>query len=127
MLDETLSPYVDPSLICLLAFLCDWLLGRTMGNFLPLAAPTDGMVTLIRWFERKLNRPTRPRSTVFSRGIIIVFLTLSTSVMLAIGLQDFLRSLSVGWGIEVMIMDEVEGITGVVDVTYHAAGTNPFY
>ena len=30
-------------------------------------------------------------------------------------------------GIEVMIMDEVEGITGVVDVTDHAAGTNPFY
>ena len=30
-------------------------------------------------------------------------------------------------GIEVMIMDEVAGITGVVDVTDHAAGTNPFY
>ena len=30
-------------------------------------------------------------------------------------------------GIEVMIMDEVEGITGVVDITDHAAGTNPFY
>jgi Fe/S biogenesis protein NfuA len=30
-------------------------------------------------------------------------------------------------GIEVMITDEVEGITGVVDVTDHAAGTNPFY
>ena len=30
-------------------------------------------------------------------------------------------------GIEVMIMDEVEGITGVVDITDQAAGTNPFY
>lgn len=30
-------------------------------------------------------------------------------------------------GIEVMIMDEVDGITGVVDITDHAAGTNPFY
>ena len=30
-------------------------------------------------------------------------------------------------GIEVMIMDEVEGVTGVVDITDHAAGTNPFY
>ena len=30
-------------------------------------------------------------------------------------------------GIEVMIMDEVEGIVGVVDITDHAAGTNPFY
>ena len=30
-------------------------------------------------------------------------------------------------GSEVMIMDEVEGITGVVDITDHAAGTNPFY
>ena len=30
-------------------------------------------------------------------------------------------------GIEVMIMDEVEGITGVVDITDLAAGTNPFY
>ena len=30
-------------------------------------------------------------------------------------------------GIEVMIIDEVPGITGVVDVTDHAAGTNPFY
>ena len=30
-------------------------------------------------------------------------------------------------GIEVMIMDEVEGITGVVDITDHAAGTDPFY
>ena len=30
-------------------------------------------------------------------------------------------------GIEVMIMDEVEGITGVVDITDDAAGTNPFY
>ena len=30
-------------------------------------------------------------------------------------------------GTKVMIMDEVEGITGVVAVTDHAAGTNPFY
>ncbi|MCH2636799.1 MAG: iron-sulfur cluster assembly accessory protein [Candidatus Thalassarchaeum sp.] len=30
-------------------------------------------------------------------------------------------------GIVVMLMDEVEGITGVVDITDHAAGTNPFY
>lgn len=30
-------------------------------------------------------------------------------------------------GIEVMITDAVPEVTGVVDVTDHAAGTNPFY
>jgi Fe/S biogenesis protein NfuA len=30
-------------------------------------------------------------------------------------------------GVEVMIIDNVPGITGVVDTTDHAAGTNPFY
>ena len=30
-------------------------------------------------------------------------------------------------GVEVMITEGVPGVSGVVDVTDHAAGTNPFY
>jgi Fe-S cluster biogenesis protein NfuA len=30
-------------------------------------------------------------------------------------------------GVEVMITDNVDGITEIIDTTDHAAGTNPFY
>ena len=85
MLDETVSPYyLNPALILPLAFLSDWLFGRSVGNFTALTSPTDGMIMLIRWLERKLNRRARQQSTLFKRGIIIVILTLCVAVFLAL-------------------------------------------
>ena len=105
MLDETVSPYyLDPALILPLAFLSDWLFGRSVGNFIALTSPTDGMIMLIRWLERKLNRRARQQSTLFKRGIIIVILTLCVAVFLALGLKDFLQTLPFGWGVEIIII-----------------------
>ena len=38
-----------------------------------------------------------------------------------------MSQLTLKQGVEVMIKDKVPGITEVIDVTDHAAGTNPFY
>jgi adenosylcobinamide-phosphate synthase len=91
-----------PPVILFLALLLDAMFGEFGPLFRMLPHPVALIGGLVGWFDRRLNRQTRPARTRLMRGIVVTFLMLGLAVATGWLLHDLAARVPQGWIIEVL-------------------------
>jgi adenosylcobinamide-phosphate synthase len=91
-----------PPVILFLALLLDAMFGEFGPLFRMLPHPVALIGGLVGWFDRRLNRETRPARTRLMRGIVVTFLMLGLAVTTGWLLHDLAARVPQGWIIEVL-------------------------